>query len=161
MPDEPVPIRRAVVGCLVIALLGFGLAALVRPLIFSVAPPRDDSVVIVAQAPEIVDGPILREILLSRAYGWDGEVDAGDGRVRLRLVLSPLTAGTATAVAATSPLDSACPIEIGADRLVDCEGREWTYAGLPLDPADPPLQRFATEIDAGSVFVDFTRTVDG
>ena len=44
-----------------IALLGFGLAALVRPLIFSVAPPRDDSVVIVAQAPEIVDGPILRE----------------------------------------------------------------------------------------------------
>ena len=52
-------------------------AALVRPLIFSVAPPRDDSVVIVAQAPEIVDGPILRDVVLSRSYGWDGEVDAG------------------------------------------------------------------------------------
>ena len=31
MPDEPVPVRRAAVGCLVIALVGLGLAALVRP----------------------------------------------------------------------------------------------------------------------------------
>jgi hypothetical protein len=161
MPDEPVPVRRAVVGCLVIALLGFGLAALVRPLIFSVAPPRDDSVVIVAQAPELVDGPILRDVVLSRSYGWDGEVDAGDGRVQLPIVISQLTPGTATAVAATSPVSEACPIEIGADRLVDCGGRTWTYAGLPIDTADPPLQRFPVEIDAGSVFVDFTRTVDG
>ena len=161
MPDEPVPVRRAVIGCLVIALLGFGLAALVRPLIFSVAPARDDSVVIVAQAPEIVDGPILRDVVLSRSYGWDGEVDAGDGRVQLPIVLSQLTPGTATAVAATSPVSEACPIEIGADRLVDCDGRAWTYAGLPIDAADPPLQRFPVEIDAGSVFVDFTRTVDG
>ena len=161
MPDEPVPVRRAVVGCLVIALLGFGLAALVRPLIFSVAPPRDDSVVIVAQAPEIVDGPILRDVILSRSYGWDGEVDAGDGRVRLPIVLSALTAGTATAVAGTSPVAEDCAIEIGADRLVDCDGRAWTYAGLPIDATDPPLQRFPVEVDAGSVFVDFTRTVDG
>ena len=161
MPDEPVPVRRAVVGCLVIALLGFGLAALVRPLIFSVAPPRDDSVVIVAQAPELVDGPILRDVVLSRSYGWDGEVDAGDGRVQLPIVISQLTPGRATAVAATSPVSEACPIEIGADRLVDCGGRTWTYAGLPIDTADPPLQRFPVEIDAGSVFVDFTRTVDG
>jgi hypothetical protein len=161
MPDEPVPVRRAVVGCLIIALLGFGLAALVRPLIFSVAPPRDDSVVIVAQAPEIVDGPIRRDVVLSRSYGWDGEVDADDGRVQLPIVLSPLTSGTATAVAATSPLADDCPIEIGEDRLVDCEGRAWTYAGLPIDAADPPLQRFPVEVQAGSVFVDFTRTVDG
>lgn len=161
MPDEPVPVRRALVGCLVVALLGFGLAALVRPLIFSVAPPRDDSVVIVAQAPELVDGPILRDVVLSRSYGWDGEVDAGDGRVQLPIVLSQLTPGTATAVAATSPLDGECGIEIGADRLVDCDGRAWTYGGLPIDAGDPPLQRFPVEIDAGSVFVDFTRTVDG
>ena len=161
MPDEPVPVRRAVVGCLVIALLGFGLAALVRPLIFSVAPPRDDSVVIVAQAPEIVDGPILRDVVLSRSYGWDGEVDAGDGRVQLPIVVSPLTSGTATAVSATSSVADDCPIEIGADRLVDCDGRTWTYAGLPIDPGDPPLQRFPVEVDAGTVLVDFTRTVDG
>lgn len=160
MPDEPVPVRRAVVGCLVIAIVGFGLAALVRPLIFSVAPPRDDSVVIVAQAAEIVDGPIRRDILLGRSYGWDGEADAGDGRVTLPVVISSLAGGTATAVAAASPLRGDCPVEIAADRLRDCDGRAWTFAGLPIDSADPPLQRFPVEVDAGTVIVDFTRTVD-
>jgi hypothetical protein len=160
MPDDPVPVRRAVVGCLVIALVGFGLAALVRPLIFSVAPARDDSVVIVAQAAEIVDGPIERDVLLGRSYGWDGETDAGDGRVTLPVVISPLAGGTATAVAAASPVSEDCPVEIAADRLRDCDGRAWTFAGLPIDAADPPLQRFALEVDAGTVLVDFTRTVD-
>jgi hypothetical protein len=64
-------------------------------------------------------------------------------------------------VAAASSVAEDCPIEIGADRLVDCEGRAWTYAGLPIDSADPPLQRFPVEVDAGTVLVDFTRTVDG
>jgi hypothetical protein len=161
MPDDPVPVRRAVIGCLVIAIVGFGLAALVRPLIFSVAPARDDAVVVVAQAPEIVDGPIRRDVLLARSYGWDGEVDAGDGRVTLPVVVSPLAGGTATAVAAASPVGDDCAVEIAADRLRDCEGRTWTFAGLPIDAADPPLQRFPVEVDAGAVIVDFTRTVDG
>jgi hypothetical protein len=160
MPDDPVPVRRAVVGCLLIAIVGFGAAALVRPLIFSVAPPRDDSVVVVAQAPEIVEGPIVREVLLGRSYGWDGEADAGDGRVTLPVVIAPLAGGTATAVAAASPVREGCPVEIVADRLRDCDGREWTFAGLPIDAADPPLQRFAVEVDAGTVLVDFTRTID-
>ena len=30
MPDDPVPVRRAVVGCLVIALIGFGLDSVVE-----------------------------------------------------------------------------------------------------------------------------------
>ena len=160
MPDDPVPVRRAVVGCLVIALIGFGLAALVRPLIFSVAQPRDDSVAVVAQAAEIVDGPIRRDVLLGRSYGWEGEVDAGDGRVTLPVIISPLAAGTASAVAAASPVRDDCAVEIGADRLTDCDGRTWTFAGLPIDAADPPLQRFAVEVDAGTVIVDFTRAID-
>jgi len=161
MPDDPVPVRRALVGCLLIAIVGFGLAALVRPLIFSCAPARDDAVVVVAQAPEIVDGPIRRDVLLAQSYGWDGEVDAGDGRVTLPVVISPLAGGTATAVAAASPVSDDCPVEIAADRLRDCEGRTWTFAGLPIDATDPPLQRFPVEVDAGAVIVDFTTTVDG
>jgi hypothetical protein len=66
----------------------------------------------------------------------------------------------ASTVAAASPLGEACPVEIGADRLTDCEGREWTLEGLPLDPADPPLDRFPTVLEAGNVVVDFTRTLD-
>jgi hypothetical protein len=48
--DDPVPIRRAAVGCLVIALGGLALALIIRPAIFSLAPARDDSAVIVATA---------------------------------------------------------------------------------------------------------------
>jgi hypothetical protein len=39
--DEPVPIRRAAVGCLLIALAVAAVALIVRPAIFSVVPPRD------------------------------------------------------------------------------------------------------------------------
>ena len=75
--DEPVPIRRAAVGCLLIALAGLAVALLVRPAIFYLAPPRDDSAVVVATAAEVFDGPVLRDVLLTRSYGWDGERDAG------------------------------------------------------------------------------------
>lgn len=161
MPDEPVPVRRAVVGCLVIALLGLGIALLVRPLIFTLAPPRDDTVVVVAAASEVTDGPIRRDVLLGSSHGWDGEREVGDGRAQLVVILAPTgSAGTVVASAAASPVRDDCPVEIAPDRLRDCDGRAWTYEGLPIDPADPPLQRFPTIVEGGSVIVDFTRTAE-
>lgn len=162
MPEEPVPIRRALVGCLVIMLLGFGVALLVRPLVYTLAPPRDDSVVVVAQASEVVDAPIRREVLLSGSYGWDGAIDAGDGRSQLPVIVSPAATGAAVvAMAAASPLQEDCEVEIADDRLRDCAGREWTLAGLPIDAGVPPLQRFPVQIEGGAVLVDFTQTVEG
>ena len=157
MHDDPPPIRRAAIGCLVIALVGFGLAALVRPLIFSVAPARDDSVAIVATLADISTGPVRRDQLLSRSYGLDGEANAGDGRVQISVIVAPTGFGGVTALNAASPGRDDCPVEIGADRLVDCEDRTWTYEGQPIDPADPPLQRFPTEVEGGAIVVDFTQ----
>jgi hypothetical protein len=160
MFDDPTPIRRAAIGCLVLAVVGLGLAALVRPLIFSVAPPRDDSVAIVATLADISTGPIRRDHLLSRSYGLDGEMDAGDGRVQISVIVASTGFGGVTAINAASPGHDDCPVEIGADRLVDCDGRTWTYEGKPIDSADPPLQRFPTEVEAGAIVVDFTRVAE-
>jgi hypothetical protein len=157
MPDEPPPFRRAAIGCLVIALLGLGAAALVRPLIFSVAPPRDDSVVIVGTLSDVSAGPIRRDLVLSRSYGLDGETDAGDGRVQIAVIATSNAAAGVTVVNAASPVREGCPIQVTGDRLADCDGRTWTYEGLPIDSADPPLQRFATEVAEGAIVVDFTR----
>ncbi len=160
MPDEPVPVRRAAIGCLAIALVGLGLAALVRPAIFTLAPPRGDDAVIVATLAELGEGPIEREHLLTRSYGHHGERAAGDGRVQLTLILAQSAFGGVSAVNAASPVTSDCPIEVGADRLVDCEDRAWTHDGLPIDPADPPLDRFPVNLDGSSIVVDLTRTVE-
>jgi hypothetical protein len=158
--DDPPPIRRAAIGCLVLAVVGFGFAALVRPLIFSVAPPRDDSVVIVATLADTAAGPIRRVQLLSRSYGHQGEVEAGDGRVEVAVIATATEFGGVTVVNAASPDRDGCPVEVGADRLVDCDGRTWTYEGLPIDSADPPLQRFPATIEDGAIVVDFTRSLD-
>jgi hypothetical protein len=158
--DDPPPIRRAAIGCLVLAIVGFGFAALVRPLIFSVAPPRDDSVVIVGTLAEAAAEPIRRVQLLSRSYGYDGELDAGDGRVEIAVIATATQSGGVTVVNAASPDRDDCAVEVGADRLVDCEGRTWTYEGLPIDSADPPLQRFPATIEDGAIVVDFTRSPD-
>jgi hypothetical protein len=157
---EPVPIRRAVIGFLLI--LGFVvlLMALVRPAIFTLAPPRDDASVAIGTANEISAGTERHEVLLSRSYGWDGERDAGDGRVQVEVIVGPTATGIAV-VNGASPVRDDCEVTIGADRLVDCDGRAWTFAGLPLDAADPPLERFPIRVEAGTVLVDFTRTTDG
>jgi hypothetical protein len=160
MPDDPPPFRRAAIGCLVIALLGLGIAALVRPLIFSVAPPRDDSVVIVGTLSDISAGPIRRDLALSRSYDLDGETDAGDGRVQIAVIVTANSAAGATVVNAASPVREDCSIEVAGDRLADCESRTWTYDGLPIDPADPPLQRFPTDVEDGAIVVDFTRLAE-
>lgn len=153
--DEPVPVRRAAVGCLLIGVAALAVALLVRPAIFTFATPRDDGAVIVATAAEVQAGPLLREVILTRSYGWEGELDAGDDRVQLSVIVAPSRFGGVAVVAAASAED--CAVEIGADRLTDCGGRSWTFEGLPLDSADAPLDRFAVEVDAGSVTVDFTR----
>ena len=157
--DEPVPIRRAAVGCLLVALAVIAIGLIVRPAIFSVAPPRDDSVVTVAATSEVTPGPIRRDLVLSRSYGWSGERDAGDGRVQVAVIVAPAGPGGIAAVNAASPGRSDCPVEIGADRLADCDGREWTLDGIPIDPADPPLERIAVDVASGSVVLDMTRPV--
>ncbi len=158
--DEPVPIGRAVAGCLVIAVVGFVLALLVRPVIFFVAPPRDDSALAVAAAADVRAVPVERDLLLSRSYGWDGERDAGGGRVQLRVIVAPARFGGVAVLNGSSPVAEACRVEIGADRLTDCEGREWTFEGDPLDSADPPLQRFPASSESGSIVADLTRSVE-
>ena len=158
--DEPVPIRRAAIGCLLIALGGLALALIVRPAIFSFSTPRDDSAVIVATASDVVDGPIRRDVLLTRSYGWPGEIDAGDGRVQLSVIVAPGAFAGVTAVPAASPLSDDCPLEIAQVGLVDCEGRAWTLDGVPLESGLPPLDRFPVEVQGGSVTVDLTRTID-
>lgn len=157
MSDDPPPIRRAAIGCLAIALVGFGFAALVRPLIFSVAPPRDDSVVIVGTLADVTAGPIRRDLVLSRSYGLDGEHEVDDGRVQVAVIAVANAAAGVTVVNAASPGREDCPVEVARDRLADCEDRTWTYEGLPIDPADPPLQRFPATIEEGAIVVDFTR----
>ena len=157
--DEPVPIRRAAVGCLLIALAGLAVALIVRPAIFSFASPRDDSAVVVATAADVVDGPVMRDVLLTRSYGWPGEIDAGDGRVQLRVIVAPGPFAGVTAVAAASPVSDDCPIEVAQVGLVDCEGRAWTLDGVPLESGLPPLDRFPVDVAGGSVTVDLTRTI--
>lgn len=154
--DEPVPIRRAAVGCLLIVVAVVALALIVRPAIFSVAPPRDDSVVTVGTASEAAAGPIRRDVILSRSHGWSGERDAGDGRVQVAVIVAPTTASGITAVNAATPGRDDCPVEIGGDRLVNCDEDAWTYDGTPIDPADPPLERIAVSATSGSVVLDMT-----
>jgi hypothetical protein len=158
--DEPVPIRRAAIGCLLIALAGLAVALIVRPAIFYLAPPRDDSAVIVATAAEIFDGPVERDVLLTRSYGWPGERDAGDGRAQLRVIVAPAAFAGVVAIAAASPVTDDCAVEIGQGVLTDCEGNAWAIDGTPLETGLTPLDRFPAEVVAGSVTVDFTRTTE-
>lgn len=152
--DEPVPVRRAAVGCLLVAIAAIAVLLVVRPAIFSLAPPRDDGAVVVATQTEAAAGPIRRDVLLSRSRGWAGERDADDGRVQVTVIVSPTSVGGIAAVIAAAPDSEGCDIEIGADRLTDCHGRAWTFDGVPLDSDDPPLQRVPVEVVSGSVTLD-------
>ncbi len=158
--DEPVPVRRAVIGCLALAVLGIVAVVLVRPAIFVFAEPRDDSAVVLGTTAMVAEGPVTRDVVMARSRGWDGEIDAGGGRVQVRLIVAPSRFGAVSVVAGASPVTDDCAIEVAADRLTDCEGRAWTFEGDPLDPADPPLDRFAVTVDAGNVVVDLTRLAD-
>jgi hypothetical protein len=155
-----VPVARTAVGCLVVTLALVGLMLLVRPAIFSLAPPRDDTHVIVGTATALATGPRVVEVALARSYGLDGERPLEAGRVQVALIVAPSLTGGFSVVNAASPVADDCPIEIGDDRLRDCEGRSWTFDGSPIDPGFPPLQRFEVSIDEGSVGADLTRPIE-
>jgi len=155
--DEPVPIRRAAIGCVALAAVAIGAALIVRPAIFSLAPPRDDAAVIIATTNEVSAGPIRRDVVLSRTHGWSGELDAANGRVQLAVIVSPSAFGGIAAVNAASPGRSDCPLDVGADRLVDCDGRAWTFEGVPLESSDPHLERIGVEVVSGAVVLDMTQ----
>jgi hypothetical protein len=157
--DEPVPIRRAAVGCLLIALAGVAVALLVRPAIFSFAPARDDSAVVVATSSEVSGGPVTRDVLLGRSYGWPGERDAGEGRVQLGVIVAPAPFAGIAALAAASPVADDCAVVIGQGLLTDCEGNAWSLDGAPLETGLEPLVRFPVEVVGGSVTVDFTQAM--
>jgi hypothetical protein len=159
--DEPVPIRRAAAGCLVIALAGLAVALFVRPAIFTFAEPRDDTAVVVATAADVSDGPVMRDVLLTRSYGWPGEREAGGGRTQLSVIVAPAPfAGIAVLSAASPAAADSCPVAIGDGALTDCEGNAWTHDGTPLLTDLAPLDRFPAEVVGGSITVDFTQTIE-
>jgi hypothetical protein len=151
-------VRYAIAALL--AVLGLvGLMLLVRPLIFSLAPPLDDANYRLIAATSADEGVQLVEIVLNEPHGLLGEVLAGE-HAGLTVAVAPVIGtGRYTVVNAWSPTND-CAVELGPDRLVDCAGNAWTYDGLPLDPADPPLERFPATVRIGAVVVDFTRPVD-
>ena len=151
----PVPVGRYAVVILagIAALLVVTL--LVRPFIFSFSSARDDANYPLVAASEIDNGPQSIEIVLSDSHDLLGE-QAADGRVGLTVIAAPLPGRDGYSVVnAWSPAND-CPVTLGADRLVDCAGTTWTYAGFPIDPADPPLQTFANDMRQGAIVVDFT-----
>ena len=137
-------------------LLLAGLLLLVRPLIFSFASPRDDTHYAVIPAAEADQkGPQVIKLPLNDSHNLPGEVHLHE-HVTFTVVISPLPGGGYAAVDAWSPTHD-CGIGLGSDRLVDCAGDAWTYEGVPLVAADPPLQRFPLTTTDGMVVVDFTR----
>ncbi len=136
----------------------FGLLLLVRPFIFSVAPPRDDSVYAVAAVGDLTGGPLVRPILLNAPHGLQGE-RTSDGHAEISVVISRTVTGQYAVVNAWSPVE-ACAVSLGADRVTDCRGHQWTLAGDPFATTDPPLQRFPVRIENGAIMVDFTTPVD-
>lgn len=160
-PSPRPPIRRVIVG----GLLGLAavvlLMLLVRPAIFTLAPPRGDANLGVASVDELFAGPVSRPILLTESHGLLGERAEG-GRTAITIIVASLPGGAVAVVNAWSPLDP-CAVTIAADenRLLDCAGRAWELDGTPIDEQDPPLQRFAARVSSGAVIADFTVPVSG
>ena len=155
--QEPIQLRRYVVAGLTAAVLVSVTLLLVRPFIFSFAAPIDDSNYNVGSAVQAQSGPQRVEIVLNDSHGLPGEVHR-DERVGLTVVVSALGTDAFAVVDAWSPTHD-CAVTLGADRLVDCQGDAWTWDGVPLDAADPPLQAFPTTVRNGAVIADFTRPI--
>jgi hypothetical protein len=154
---DPLPVRRGVVtGVLAAAALG-GLLLLVRPFIFSFAPPLSDENYTVASAASIRNGPALVEIVLNESHDLPGEVHRNEA-VGLTIVVSEVGTDAFAVVDAWSPTNN-CALTLRADRVVDCAGDTWTFDGVPIDPADPALLAFPTTVRSGAVVVDFTRPI--
>ncbi|HET8587165.1 MAG TPA: hypothetical protein VFM74_04745 [Candidatus Limnocylindria bacterium] len=148
------PIARYAVAALLGFVLLVGAMLLVRPLIFSLAPPRDDSSYAVAPQSELANGPIVRELPLNSSHGIPGE--RLEGRVTVvRIVVSSQPGQLISAVNGWSAVHD-CAVEPAGDRLRDCDGATWTFDGVPID-ASQPLVRFPARAESGAIMVDFTR----
>jgi hypothetical protein len=140
-------------------LLLLGVLLLVRPLIYSVAPPRDDSVYAVATLTNVpASGPLVEELLLNTAHGLLGERRSGQHAV-ITVAISRGLTGLFSVVNAWSPVND-CALTGRPDRLIDCRGRAWTLVGDPFTSGDPPLQSFPVTNQNGALVVDFTHPVD-
>jgi hypothetical protein len=156
---EPVPVGRyALVALLAIAVL-LGITLLVRPLIFSLADPRDDARYPLLSVSAADEGPRLVEIVLNDRHGLPGE-QVEDELVGYTVVVAPLPGrGGYSVVGAWSPSGD-CPLEISGDRLRDCNDETWTFDGVPLDPDGPSLIAFPVTVRNGAVIADFTAPFD-
>ena len=162
MPSPtPVPVSRYVL----VALLGLGavmvVVLLVRPFIFSFATALDDANhALPVSASEVDGGPVITDVLLEESHGLPGEEEQDD-LVRIRVVAAPPPPGRDgySVASAWSPVND-CPLTLGSDRLVDCEGAAWTYEGFPIDVAHPMLVGFPNEVRQSAIVVDFTAPLD-
>jgi hypothetical protein len=153
-------VTRYAVAAGIAFLLLLGLLLLVRPMIYSVAPPRDDSVYAVATAASVpTSGPLVKELLLNAPHGLLGERRSGEHAV-ITVVVSRELSGVFSVLNAWSTTND-CALTARPDRLVDCRGHEWTLAGDPFTSGDAPLQSFAVTNQGGALIVDFTHPVDG
>ena len=157
-PTEPegVPVLRyAVGGVLALAAIVLLLLA-VRPFIFSFAGVRGDANYTVAATADVDKGPLRLELVLNDRHGLAGEVADGEHARIFVVVARDLSVGYSV-VDAWSPTND-CAVTLGPDRLVDCAGDTWTYAGLPINPTGgPSLVRFPASEDNGAVIADFTQ----
>lgn len=147
------PVLRYAVAALIGFVLLIGAMLLVRPLIFSVAPPRGDSTYAVAPQSELSGGPILRELPLNDSHAIPGE-RTERGVPVVRIIISSQPGQLISAVNAWNPVND-CAVEIAGDRLRDCDGASWTFEGVPID-AQRPLLRFPAKAESGAIKVDFT-----
>ena len=157
--DPDVPVRRY----LVVSLLAVGallvVTLLVRPFIFSLAPPRDDRNYPVTSVSEADKGPQLIEILLNDPQGLPGEI-VRDERVGYSVVVAPLPGGSGYSVVGAWSPTGECPVKIDQDRLRDCRGDTWTFAGFAFNAADPSLTAFPVSVRNNAVLADFTAPMD-
>ena len=161
-PPPPLPLRSAVIGGIIAFLVIVGLMLLIRPAIFSLAPPRGDNNLGVASAAELVAGPVTRPVLLTAPRGLLGERDEG-GNVAITVIVAQLPGSEVSVVNAWSTVNP-CPVTVADDdrSLVDCDGRAWSLDGRPLDGGpQPALQRFAAALTNGAVIADLTTPVSG
>jgi len=156
---EPVPVGRYAVLALLAILLLLGITLLVRPLIFSLADPRDDARYPLLSIADADQGPQVLEVVLNDRHGLPGEV-VQDELVGYTVVVAPLPGrGGYSVVGAWSPTGD-CALEIIGDRLRDCEGATWTFEGIPFDPDGPSLDAFPATVRNGAVIADFTAPFD-
>ena len=156
---EPVPVSRYAILAGVAILVLLAITLLVRPLILSLAPERNDARYPLFSIAQADTGPQLKEIVLNDRHGFPGEV-VRDELVGYTVVVAPLPGrGGYSIVGAWSPTGD-CPLEISGDRLRDCDGATWTFEGFPIEPDGPSLVAFPAAVRNGAVIADFTAPFD-